>query len=65
MVSFQEYDVSVGYELTVVRSLILATVFKTHKEYITLFYMVDPNRLEGWPEDRDSVAGIAVKYQWQ
>lgn len=62
---FQEYEVSVGSLLTVVRSLVLATLFETCNGYILLFFSVDPKRLERWPMDREPVEGVTVQYQWQ
>lgn len=62
---FQEYEVNVGNVLTVVRSLVFATLFETNNGYITLFYSVDPSRLECWPTDREPVEGITAMYQWQ
>lgn len=62
---FHEFDVRVGSVLTVTRCLALATLFETEHGYITLFYAIDPNRLERWPEEREPVEGNTVKYQWQ
>lgn len=62
---FHEFEVSGGIVLTVTRCLALATLFETQHGYITLFYAIDPNRLERWPEDREPVEGMTIKYQWQ
>lgn len=67
VVYYQDYEVRRGDTLAVVRSLVLATRFETPNGYIILYYSIDPDRLEHWPEDRDRkcTAGATVTYHWQ
>lgn len=62
---YNEYEVRELNVLTVTRCLVLATLFETLNGYITLFYSIDPNRLERWPGDQEVVEGTTIKYQWQ
>lgn len=64
---YQDYEVSAGDTLAIVRSLVLATQFETPNGYIILYYSIDHNRLECWPEDRDRdcATDTSIQYHWQ
>lgn len=63
---YQDYEVSVGDTLVVVRSLVLATQFETPNGYVILYYSIDHDRLERWPDrDRKCAVGTTITYHWQ